>query len=145
MTKSDTTKRLFLLRHALAVPPMTGAQDIARNLSPKGLEDAAALGKIMVQKGYIPDYILCSTAVRTRQTLEKLMESLPKAPIEYVSDLYNCGTRCYVETIDSLKNNPANVLLIGHNPCIYEYAVAIATPERRLQTRNIIRLFVPHR
>lgn len=117
-----TKRRLFLLRHALALPATSGQSDISRALSPQGIEDAAALGLTMKYKAYTPDCILCSTSVRTRQTLDALKTSLPACPIEYLDRLYDGGTDAYETIIQRAPTSTKNLLIVAHNPCIGEYA-----------------------
>jgi phosphohistidine phosphatase len=130
MFAQNNPRRLFLMRHALAMPPISGGDDKARVLSPKGLSDASMLGRIMMRKNYMPDYILCSTAVRTRQTLEKLMQSLPKTETAFVDKLYDGGTESYVREIQKIPAKYKSVLLVGHNPCVCDYALSITAQAR---------------
>lgn len=130
-------RRLFLLRHALAMPPVSGGNDKTRILSPKGLEDASALGRLMMRKNYMPDYILCSTATRTRQTLEKLFQSLPKTPTSFIDALYDGGTESYVREIQKIPAQYKSVLLVGHNPCVCEYALSVLAQGREAMLERL--------
>ena len=85
---STAPRTLFLLRHAQALSTPAGGQDFDRKLSPKGIEDAQALGRHLKSKGYKPDFILCSSAQRTRQTCENIIEGYGKTfNVEYTKDL----------------------------------------------------------
>mgnify|MGYP003655208627 CR=1 FL=1 len=68
-------KRLFLLRHAIAVNELSDG-DANRPLAPKGAEDAVALGQHMLKNDYKPDFVLCSPARRTRETLKGLQDHI---------------------------------------------------------------------
>ncbi len=130
-----TVRVIFLLRHALAMPPGSAAQDSARSLSAKGLEDAQILGRIMAQKKYIPDVVLCSPAIRTRQTREALGGIAPPEKTALLPILYDGGTQSYFEALQGLPDSARTVLLIGHNPCVHECAAGLAGdgPEAMLQ------------
>ncbi len=119
-----TNKRLFMLRHAQALPSSAG--DKSRALSPKGIKDAKALGRIMSEQGYIPDIVLCSPAKRTRQTLENLQTSLQITSVEFAEILYNGSTGDYLYEIQKISGNYNNILIIAHNPCIYELVILLA-------------------
>lgn len=115
-------KRLFLLRHAQALPAQNG-QDIDRTLSPKGLEDALALGKAMKLKNYTPDYILCSSARRTRLTCENVLKGLDAAVhAQFTKTIYEAGVGELFHLIQQADKKIENLMLIGHNPTIYELA-----------------------
>src|SRR3982074_1744190 len=61
--------RLLLLRHAKS--DWSGkADDHARPLSARGKRTAPRMGACMHAKGYEPELVLCSTAERTKETLE---------------------------------------------------------------------------
>ena len=121
---SVEVKRLFLLRHATALSNSTGG-DVERALSPKGIEDATALGSIMRDKSYHPKYVLCSSATRTSETLEALEQSLDFKNIKHLDCLYSGTAGDYLNEIQKISDNQADVLLIGHNPSIYELAVRL--------------------
>ena len=94
----------------------------------------------MRDKGYVPAVVLCSTAQRTRETLDLLLSAWKKKPaVSYDRDLYLAD---WPLLLASLKKSPARMsplLLVGHNPGIEQLAVALALqpkgfPERgRLQ------------
>ncbi|HOO82775.1 MAG TPA: histidine phosphatase family protein [Alphaproteobacteria bacterium] len=120
-------KRLLLLRHAQALPA-NGGQDFDRALSPKGLEDARALGQALRQRGLIPDYILCSSAKRTQQTCKESLFQTDEHKIHssFSKDIYSASRGDLFHLIQNVRDNPATLMLIGHNPAIYELAVMLA-------------------
>ncbi len=63
------SKRLILMRHADS-PRELKTTDYQRHLSEKGKAQAAEMGVLLKEKGWIPDIILVSSAKRTRETLE---------------------------------------------------------------------------
>ena len=118
-------KRIFLLRHAQALNN-SDSGDHGRALSPKGKDDALALGKTMQDQGYIPDVILCSPALRTRQTLEGVQCSIELKSPKFIDILYNGSTGDYLYEIQKVSNEYNNILFIAHNPCIYELVILLA-------------------
>jgi len=62
-------KTLIILRHAKAE---AGEDDHARRLAERGVREAGQMGAAMAERGIVPQKILCSTARRTRETLESL-------------------------------------------------------------------------
>lgn len=123
-------KRLFLLRHAKALPADTGQEDIARTLAPVGAEDARALGLEMRRKFYQPSLILCSPSMRTLETVEGLMqafeETRDQTEIQTVSKLYDASRFDLLDVIQGTDSKYYSVLIAGHNPGIYELSVTLA-------------------
>ena len=60
---------LIIMRHAKA-EPFGNKGDSERELTDKGLKQAKAVGKGIESLGLVPDQISCSSATRTRQTLD---------------------------------------------------------------------------
>src|SRR5215208_2840394 len=68
-------KTLLLLRHAKSDWEIPSMRDIERPLAKRGRKAAPRMGKALRDKGVAPDYILCSPAVRARQTMERFVEA----------------------------------------------------------------------
>lgn len=68
-----TTRRMILLRHAKTCwDRESNIPDHDRVLSARGKEEAKLMGSALAERGWFPDMILCSDAVRTVQTLSLL-------------------------------------------------------------------------
>lgn len=121
-------KTLYLLRHAQA--DHFDTSDKLRTLTEKGFADAKALGHEMSAKRYIPDYILCSPATRTQQTLRALCSgdiSCPRA--EEPQELYNAPLDIIVNLIHSVNDKHDSLLVVAHNPGIHYVAAKLASDE----------------
>ncbi len=79
--------------------------------------------------GLRPDLILCSTALRTRQTLAPIVAALaaPAPPINLSKDLYLASEDVLLAQLRTVSDDVATVLLIGHNDGIWHFAVALAS------------------
>ena len=71
MTESTSERTLTLVRHAKAEHPR-GKPDHERDLAPRGLKDAQAIGVWLSDPSHVMVHqlALCSTSERTRQPLE---------------------------------------------------------------------------
>jgi phosphohistidine phosphatase len=133
-----TERTLILLRHAKSVDPDPYPTDLERPLSPRGRRDAAAAGSWLREQGLLPDLVLCSTAVRTRETLEGL--ALAEAPVVFEHRLYLGPAH---DTLDLLRNGAPDVstlLVIGHNPTLSMLSDLLdpdALPDEGLATSGI--------
>lgn len=116
-------KTLTLLRHAKAVPPGGGIEDHARPLSPRGHEDAAAVGEAT----HPPDLVLCSTSLRTRQTIADVAAAWRHQPeILYEPALYLSGPLVLLRRIEAVPDEVGSLWLVGHNPGLHELALILA-------------------
>ena len=114
-------KRLILTRHAKSAwdDPLTPDHD--RPLNERGKAAAADLGQWLASRGYVPQKVLCSDAVRTRQTWSGIAPALPATPVmELKPALYHAGVDVMLAV---LRHAQADVvMMIGHNPGIAEFA-----------------------
>ncbi len=107
-----TQRRLILIRHAKAMEEDVGG-DHARQLSERGLADAAALGEWLSAQGLVPDAALCSTATRTRQTLAAITKNIPTI----LSDrLYLASTNDMLSQIQATDDAVTTLMVVAHNP-----------------------------
>lgn len=113
-----TARTLILLRHAKAANPDDYATDIERPLTPRGRRDAAAAGAWLRRAGLTPDAVLCSTAVRTRQTLAEL--GVGDIPVVYEQRIYAGPATDTLELVRQVEASVSTLLLVGHNPTISE-------------------------
>ena len=120
-------KRIFLARHAQALPAENG-DDFSRKLSPKGLSDAFALGQNIKKLDLIPDHILCSSALRTQETCKEILKGLEhNIHTEFLKSIYNAGPGELFNLIQNANPTAHNLLVVAHNPTIYELAVKLAS------------------
>ena len=120
--------RLLLLRHAKAAPQVEDeAADRARPLAPRGEHAAAAIGRWLAAQDFAPDLVLCSTALRARQTLERVLVALPGKPRVIFEDaLYLADVPTLLARLRAVEPGRGCVLLVGHNPGLHELAAALA-------------------
>lgn len=117
--------RLFLLRHAKAGWALPGMRDFDRPLDASGAEDAQTMGVAMRASGYVPDFTLCSTARRARETLEGVAGQADTGRVLFLDSLYSEDAAGYLATIRK-HGGPGSLLLIGHNPMMEDLAMALA-------------------
>jgi phosphohistidine phosphatase len=125
-------KTLYILRHAKAVPEDRDS-DAERPLAKRGRKAAAAMGDYL--GGLKPRHklVLCSAALRTRETLDQLMPSLTPAPaVLYEDRLYLASAVRLIERLRDLPESADSVLLIGHNPGLHQLALTLASDGDRL-------------
>ena len=129
-SESDTTRRLILLRHAKSDWPDVADHD--RPLAKRGRRDAPVAGRWLGQSGFTPDGVVCSTALRARQTWELASAGL-RATVPGADPAVRYEPRVYEATVLGLlmlvREFPAQwrtALLVGHNPGLAELTVGLA-------------------
>ncbi|MBV1895219.1 MAG: histidine phosphatase family protein [Rhodobacteraceae bacterium] len=111
------TKTLILMRHAKSSWDSPTTSDHARPLNDRGRRSAIALGDWMRARGWIPDQVLSSNSVRTRETFAGL--GIDVTP-SFSGDLYHAGPDQMLPVL--ARATGQSVLLLGHNPGIAEFA-----------------------
>ncbi|WP_370315759.1 SixA phosphatase family protein [Roseivivax marinus] len=114
------TRRLIVMRHAKS-DWSRGLSDHARPLNERGRRSADALGTWMRETAHAPDQVLCSSAVRTRETLDRL--ALPDAAVRFEEALYLAEADGVLRVLRHAKGQC--VMVLGHNPGLQEFAARI--------------------
>jgi phosphohistidine phosphatase len=124
-------KRLFLLRHAKAVPAESGVEDFERTLMLSGMQDAGAMARYLRKSDYEVDLILCSSAARTAQTGELVVQQL-ECEIEFREALYLAEASKLLAAIRGAPAQVSALMMVGHNPGLEALAALLARePVRR--------------
>jgi phosphohistidine phosphatase len=123
-------KRLILTRHAKSSWDDPLMSDHDRPLNERGKAAAADLGQWLASRGYAPQEVLCSDALRTRKTYSGIAPALPGTPVlELKPALYHAGPDVMLAV---LRHATADtVMIIGHNPGIADFAARLVAPPPR--------------
>jgi phosphohistidine phosphatase len=124
---AEPVRLLHLLRHAKSSWADPGQADRERPLAPRGRRAATRLAKRLGDHGVHPAVVLCSPALRTRQTLELVRPGLDGAvEILVEDDLYGASACELLARLRRLPARVASAMVIGHNPGLQELAVLVA-------------------
>ena len=118
-------KRLILMRHAEAGWHIN-MDDHERPLSASGIRDAKKIGSWLKEKAYMPDEVISSTSVRTRETLSYLLLDCPQI---FERSLYLADADQRKSTLQTLLSE--TVILLAHNPGITELAHDLMNHEEK--------------
>ncbi|TMJ54824.1 MAG: histidine phosphatase family protein [Alphaproteobacteria bacterium] len=117
---------LHLLRHAKSSWKKE-VDDHERPLNRRGREAARRVGQALPATVGTLDLILCSSARRTRETMELVIAEFGARPRSVLEDeLYEATKHELMSRLRRLPEDIGNVLLIGHNPGLHQLAMAIA-------------------
>lgn len=123
---------LYLLRHAKSSHSI-GLDDHARPLNDRGRADARRMGLYLKDQGIRPQAVGCSTALRTRETLEIVGdaaawdEARPRRRFD--QGLYLASPATILKSLDVLSSGASSLMIVGHNPGLHELAIGLAGPE----------------
>jgi Phosphohistidine phosphatase SixA len=134
-------KRLVLLRHAKAVPMEPELEDRDRVLAERGRLDAVRVGQFLEEEGAVPDLVLCSTAARTRQTLELMLTGwAPQPGVRLIPELYLARWLTIVNLIRQVRDEAGTLMVVSHNPGLEDCARQLARPPQDTKTRKLTEL-----
>ncbi|MEN8719105.1 MAG: histidine phosphatase family protein [Oceanococcaceae bacterium] len=129
---------LLLLRHAKSDWHSGAMRDHDRPLNDRGRKAAPRMGRYLTQQNILPQQVLCSTALRARQTLAGLLESWPAnidVPVRFEPAIYEASRNDLLRVIETALSAGTRLLVIGHNPGMEEllhYLISPRTTHPRL-------------
>lgn len=132
---------LILFRHAKSSWDDASLKDFERPLNVRGRQAAPRMGRYLATVGHTPDLILCSSAVRTRETAKLALAKLEGAPLpKFMDGLYLAEAERIMDVIRTTPGSIQKLMLIGHNPGLQDLAIdligrASVSDMRRLQTK----------
>jgi len=134
-------KTLLLLRHAKAENAAPGSSDINRALNERGKKEAQAIGTFIRKQNLTFDLVLCSPAVRARETAELVLAAAEvTANVRYDQRIYEAGPRQLLEVISEVVEDKSGVLLVGHNPVMEELLRALTGAGEPMATGTLARI-----
>lgn len=119
--------RLYLLRHAKSSWDAPGLSDRDRPLAPRGERAAGRMAEHLRTAGVRPDVVLCSPAVRARQTLEIVQAALGEPQVLVEDPLYATDADGLLERLRSLPVGTAAAMVVAHNPMLQDLALDLAS------------------
>ena len=130
---------VIFLRHAKSDWDADTDDDLSRPLAERGRRAATAVGSFLANANHVPNLVLCSPAVRARQTLELAVAAGNWAcPIEIVDELYY-GTVSGMIALACRRQVPL-LMLVGHEPTISSALEHLTGAELRMPTAALARV-----
>jgi phosphohistidine phosphatase len=117
---------LHLMRHAKS-SWKDDVGDHERQLNRRGRDAARRVARYLPAATGALDLVLCSSALRTRQTMELVLNDYPVQPRSVIEDeLYAATPERLMDRLHRLAEDDTNVLLIGHNPGLHQLAITLS-------------------
>ena len=132
-----SSRRLALMRHAKA----EGYEkpDLQRELTRRGVRDAAATGQWFAVLGLAADAALVSSAARTRETWSGVAQAAGwSCQAETSEALYAAGPEAALDLIRATDDAVRTLVVIGHNPTMAYLAQVLDNGEDDLSDKMAI-------
>jgi phosphohistidine phosphatase len=126
-------KLLFLLRHAKSSWDDPGLDDHDRPLAPRGRRASALIAEHVKRNRIEPALVLCSSARRTRETLDLVRPGLGPVEVLVERGLYGASSEELLRRLREVPGEMDSVMLIGHQPAIQELALHLASEGSELE------------
>ena len=121
-------KRLFLLRHAKSAWDDPTLLDRDRPLAPRGRKAAKRVARWAKRHRVRPQLVVCSSAARARQTLQRVLPGLGEPAVWFEVTLYAAAVDTLLDRVRALPDEVDDAMLVGHNPGLMELLLLLAAP-----------------
>lgn len=123
-------KKLYFLRHAKSDWSDMMLSDHERPLNGRGRRACVKIGLALLQRKVSPGLVLCSTATRARETLERVMSAgALDWPVSFQADLYGASADRILSLVRQQSDDHESLLLVGHNPGFQDLVLGLTGEE----------------
>ena len=134
-------KTLFLLRHAKSSWKDKELSDFDRPLKPQGRKVAETISALFKRKRVNPDLILSSPAVRAKETIEIILQSVNlKGQLHFDERIYEASANRLLEMVNQIQNDVQSALIVGHNPGLEELIALCTGRNQRMPTAALAKI-----
>ncbi|WP_428025709.1 SixA phosphatase family protein [Arcobacter sp.] len=130
-------KKLYLLRHAKSSWENLDLEDFDRPLNNRGKNQLLYMKEFIIKNKIKPELILCSTSNRTKLTNKGIFN---KENTIYMDNLYHASNKELQRIIKSIDNKINNIMIIGHNPGLNEFAYELINFQKNIQTASLLEI-----
>ena len=126
---------LYLLRHAKSSWDDATLRDFDRPLKKRGREAAERIGQRIGAENLNNPLIICSPAVRTRETAEIVLTTANlHVESRFDERVYEASLRELVQIVAEIPDDKEVAIMIGHNPGFEELLSFLTGQHRRMPT-----------
>ncbi|WP_018624758.1 SixA phosphatase family protein [Kangiella aquimarina] len=112
-----SSKKLYLFRHGKSDWEARFGSDHERPLAERGRIAAENMGKHLARVKQVPELILCSSSVRTKETLALAMKSGNwQSDVIYCRELYLASVQEAIELIQNQTGSVSKLMVVAHEP-----------------------------
>ncbi|NVJ52928.1 MAG: histidine phosphatase family protein [Campylobacteraceae bacterium] len=112
-------KTLYIMRHGEKDTTNPNVDDYDIQVTPKGLKDVENVSKKLKKENVLPDLLVASPAVRTKQTAQIIAKELGyEKSIMYNEVLFQAFVNEVIESITYTFDDIDTLMIVGHNPSL---------------------------
>ena len=101
--------------------------DHERPLAKRGQRDAPGAGRWLRKADYLPDLVVCSTAVRARETWQLAAAELdPAPPVRLEPRVYGASANELLDLVRETADEAESLLVVGHEPTMRDLTLLLA-------------------
>ena len=127
-------RTLYVLRHAKSDWGDSSLRDFDRPLNSRGWKAAMAMGREMRERGFSPDLVLVSPAVRTTETLARVEEGFGESfKSESIRGIYLAETETLIDLVRGAPTEAGQLMIVGHNPGMHEIVLMLTAGPQELR------------
>jgi len=127
-------RTLVVIRHAKS-DWQHDLVDEERPLAPRGRREAPLIGPWVTTNAGKVDLVICSTAVRTRETLA--LSGLTPGTVTYDDRVYAATYQELLSVVDEVPDEVTTAALVGHNPGLSDLVHTLTNEPLELKTSAV--------
>jgi phosphohistidine phosphatase len=128
-------RTLYLLRHAKSSWNDASLRDFDRPLKRRGREAAERIGERLAAEKLNNPLVICSPAVRARETAEIVLKSSGvQAEEKFDERIYEASLRDLLQVVAEIPDDRALAIMVGHNPGFEELLAFLSGEHRHMPT-----------
>ena len=126
-------KYVILFRHGKSDWDAQYDSDHDRPLAKRGIRDAKRMGKFLSKRTEVPELILSSTSLRTRETTKLAVEAGNwDVDIELEKKIYEASFTEIINVIKSQDDKYNSICLVGHEP-IFSTIITLIDNKKKIK------------
>jgi len=112
--------KLVIMRHAKSDWSEENRSDFDRPLTSRGIKAAKSMGKWLTAHQFHMDRVVCSPALRAKQTCQLVLKELGVSPnnILWEAGIYEASLNDLLSLIRQYRQDTHTLFIIGHNPSL---------------------------
>ncbi len=131
-------KRLLVFRHAKSSWDNPNLSDFERPLNDRGRKAAPFMGKLLLERDLLPDFILSSPAKRAKQTSKHFKKAAGlDREIKFDKRIYEASPNALVHIISETKDKHQSAMIVGHNTGFEDLVLALTGKYERMPTAAV--------
>lgn len=130
--------KLIIMRHAKSDGSEENRSDFDRPLTTRGRKAAKSMGKWLKKNQYSMDRIICSPALRAKQTCQLVLKKLgiTENNVLWEAKIYESSLKNLLSLVNQYSKGAHTLFIIGHNPGLDQLLCYLSKDPPRLSSSD---------